>query len=216
MGRLGLFFRSTAHYHVMPSCSWLLHVMTTSCLSQELQEKLDKAKQRREKKAKEKSLEQDAGRKRKRASGIGASVLEVGVDAVYQPKTKETRAAYEALLGFIQQQFGDQPQDILRGAADEVLAVMNNDELKAPAKQKEVEGLLNAMPEAKYTQLAAICRLITDFGQDSKAVATGEDGEGALDDDIGVAVEFDEDSEEEESDLDEVQVRSQDTLVVRA
>ena len=64
------------------------------------------------------------------------------------------------------------------------------------------------MPEARYTQLTAICRLITDFSQDSAAVATGEEGDGALDDDIGVAVEFDEDSEEEESDLDEIQVHS--------
>jgi pre-mRNA-splicing helicase BRR2 len=46
---------------------------------------------------------------------------------LYRPKTKETREAYELLLALIHQQFGDQPADVLRGAADEVLAVIKNE-----------------------------------------------------------------------------------------
>ncbi len=53
--------------------------------------------------------------------------LEAG--AFYQPKTQGTRDAYDALLANIQTQFGDQPHDVLRGAADEVLAVLKNDYL---------------------------------------------------------------------------------------
>ena len=45
----------------------------------------------------------------------------------YRPRTQETRAAYEAILAFIREQFGDQPQDVLKGAADEVLAVLKDD-----------------------------------------------------------------------------------------
>jgi pre-mRNA-splicing helicase BRR2 len=45
---------------------------------------------------------------------------------LYRPRTKETRAAYEALLNTIHATFGDQPADVLRGAADEVLAVLKN------------------------------------------------------------------------------------------
>ena len=45
----------------------------------------------------------------------------------YRPRTQETRAAYEAVLSFIREQFGDQPQDVLKGAADEILAVLKDD-----------------------------------------------------------------------------------------
>lgn len=51
----------------------------------------------------------------------------------YQPRTAATRDAYEAMLGMIQGQFGDQPHDILCGAADEVLAVLKNDHLTVSA-----------------------------------------------------------------------------------
>lgn len=51
-------------------------------------------------------------RKKSRGGGGagGGSVLTAEADGSYRPKTRETRAAYEALLGMIQGQFGDQPQ----------------------------------------------------------------------------------------------------------
>ena len=52
----------------------------------------------------------------------GATLLSEGIDEmvgiVYRPKTQETRQTYEVLLSFIQEAIGDQPRDILRGAAD--------------------------------------------------------------------------------------------------
>lgn len=61
--------------------------------------------------------------------GAGPSVMDLEAGAFYQPKTQGTRDAYDALLANIQTQFGDQPHDVLRGAADEVLAVLKNDYL---------------------------------------------------------------------------------------
>ena len=58
------------------------------------------------------------------------TVLEVEQQGAYRPKTKETRAAYEAMLSFIQGKFGDQPADVLRGAADEILATLKNDRMR--------------------------------------------------------------------------------------
>ena len=46
----------------------------------------------------------------------------------YRPKTRDTRAAYEGLLSFVQACLGDQPQDVLRGATDEVLALVKDGE----------------------------------------------------------------------------------------
>lgn len=53
-------------------------------------------------------------------------MLDLDTAGLYRPRTKETRAAYEALLNTIHATFGDQPADVLRGAADEVLAVLKN------------------------------------------------------------------------------------------
>lgn len=67
--------------------------------------------------------------------GGGGTVLDLDAAGSYRPATKETRAAYEALLAMVQGQFGDQPADVLRGAAEEVLAVLKNDHMKArPAR----------------------------------------------------------------------------------
>lgn len=64
------------------------------------------------------------------------------VGIIYRPKTQETRQTYEVLLSFLQEALGDQPRDILCGAADEVLAVLKNDRLKEKEKKKETETLL--------------------------------------------------------------------------
>lgn len=61
--------------------------------------------------------------------GAGPSVMDLEAGGFYQPRTAGTRDAYEALLSMIQAQFGDQPHDVLRGAADEVLAVLKNDRM---------------------------------------------------------------------------------------
>ena len=66
-----------------------------------------------------------------RAQAGAATVLELDAAGSYRPATRETRAAYEALLAVVQAQFGDQPADILRGAAEEVLAVLKNEHMKA-------------------------------------------------------------------------------------
>ncbi|GKC43010.1 hypothetical protein Tco_1060732 [Tanacetum coccineum] len=120
------------------------------------------------------------------------SVLTSTEEGVYQPKTKETRAVYEAMLSVIQQRLGGQPLNIVSGATDEILAVLNNDTLKNPDKKKDIEKLLNPIPGQVFDQLVSIGRLIIDF-QDGGGDADGNNvvnGEDALVDDVGVAVEF--------------------------
>ncbi|KAF5455565.1 hypothetical protein F2P56_025126 [Juglans regia] len=171
----------------------------------ELDEKLQKAK--RKKKERDPLAEPAPGRQSKRRRLQEESVLTSSEEGVYQPKTKETRAAYEAMLSVIQQQLGGQPLSIVSGAADEILAVLKNDILKNPDKKKEIEKLLNPIPNPVFDQLVSIGRLITDYqdGGDASGPAAAN-GDDALDDDVGVAVEFEENEEEdEESDLDMVQ-----------
>ncbi|KAL0361936.1 UNVERIFIED_CONTAM: DExH-box ATP-dependent RNA helicase DExH12 [Sesamum radiatum] len=84
----------------------------------ELEEKLKKSKK---KKDREPVFDAAPPRSKKRRLQE-ESVLTSSDEGVYQPKTKETRAAYEAMLSVIQQQLGGQPLNIVSGAADEILA----------------------------------------------------------------------------------------------
>ncbi|KAK4376103.1 hypothetical protein RND71_006780 [Anisodus tanguticus] len=168
----------------------------------ELDEKLQKARKKKEREP----LVSEPTRQSKKRRLQEESVLTSSEEGVYQPKTKETRAAYEAMLSLIQQQLGGQPLNIVSGAADEMLAVLKNDNFKNPEKKKEIEKLLNSISNQMFDQLVSIGRLITDYqnGGDASASAAA-DGVEALDDDVGVAVEFEEnEEEEEESDLDVV------------
>ena len=132
----------------------------------------------------------------------GGSVLaSVSEPGSYRPKTEPTRAAYEQLLHFLSSFMGEQPADILRGAADEILAVLKDDTLQGPAKQKACEGLLSTMQEERMAELVQIGNKITDFYIEDDTGAAGE----AMDENLGVSVVFDEDEEEEEDgDVDEL------------
>ena len=70
---------------------------------------------------------------------------------------------------------------------------------QAPEKQKECEELLGPMGN-KFDHLAAVARLINDYTNPDAADEgpRGQGDEGALDKDIGVAVEFERDSDEDE------------------
>ena len=60
----------------------------------------------------------------------------------YRPKTRESRAAYEEILSFIQICLGDQPQDILLGAAEEVLSLLKDQKLRDPERHREIEKII--------------------------------------------------------------------------
>lgn len=63
----------------------------------------------------DKALERAKKAKQEQSTVLG---LAEDIDA-YRPRSKETREAYEDMLSIISTQLGDQPHDILRGAADE-------------------------------------------------------------------------------------------------
>lgn len=167
----------------------------------DLEDRLKKSK-----KKKERDIEPEGKKDNKRRRIQEESVLSLADEGVYKPRTKETLAAYENLLSVIQQQFGGQPQDVLAGAADEVLSVLKNEKIKNPEKKKEIEKLLNPISNQLFDQLVSLGRLITDYqdGGDALGSSAANGNDEALDDDIGVAVEFEEDEEEEESDYDQV------------
>ncbi|KAF1790109.1 P-loop containing nucleoside triphosphate hydrolase [Phytophthora cactorum] len=133
--------------------------------------------------------------------------------AAYRPKNPASQEAYEQILSVVAQQLGAQPGEILAGAAEEVLAILKNDNYRDDEKHKEVQKLLKTIPTHTFSQLVAAGKRVTDFfpengekkageeeGEDAAAVESDEE----VDKEMGVAVVFDDEDEEEESDLDEV------------
>lgn len=141
----------------------------------------------------------------------GATLLSEGIDEmvgiVYRPKTQETRQTYEVLLSFIQEALGDQPRDILCGAADEILAVLKNDRLKEREKKKEIDNLLSAVAEERFALLVNLGKKITDFGTDAAATLGGGGGGGVadggeqIDETYGINVQFEESEAESDEDV---------------
>ncbi|XP_037076641.1 LOW QUALITY PROTEIN: putative U5 small nuclear ribonucleoprotein 200 kDa helicase, partial [Pollicipes pollicipes] len=126
----------------------------------------------------------------------GTTLLSEGVEEMvgiyYRPKTQETRHTYEVLLSFIQEAIGDQPRDVLCGAADEVLTVLKNDRMKDKERKKETEGLLGPLAEERFALLVNLGKKITDFGTEVKSTAAADQ----LDDTYGVNVQFEESEDE--------------------
>lgn len=161
------------------------------------------------------------GRKRERGGGAASSaagprskahrvdagldVLNAEVDAVYRPQTRDTKRAYEALLSIIQTQMGDKPHDVLRSAADEVLAILKEDDTRIKAKKRELEQLFGSsrgMGEDAFGRFINVAKRITDYSASAGGAGDGDQDDGAGagggDDEIEVPVVFDADDEEDE------------------
>ncbi|KAJ8939591.1 hypothetical protein NQ318_010598, partial [Aromia moschata] len=155
-----------------------------------------KAEERKVKRQKRDEAQYDFARMK------GATLLSEGVDEmvgiIYRPKTQETRQTYEVLLSFLQEALGDQPRDILCGAADEVLQVLKNERLKEREKKKETETLLGPIADERFALLVNLGKKITDFGNEENKVSTGEEN---IDETYGINVQFEESEEEDDEDM---------------
>lgn len=134
----------------------------------------------------------------------GATLLSEGIDEmvgiVYRPKTQETRQTYEVMLSFIQEALGDQPRDILCGAADEILAVLKNDKLKDRERKRDIDSLLGGVTEERFALLVNLGKKITDFGTDAIGALGAVEGD-QIDDTYGINVQFEESEVESDEDM---------------
>ncbi|XP_055327556.1 U5 small nuclear ribonucleoprotein 200 kDa helicase-like [Paramacrobiotus metropolitanus] len=133
----------------------------------------------------------------------GASILsaysEATTGANYRPRTLETRQTYEVMLQFIQSALGDQPRDILCGAADEILDTLKNDKLKDRERKRDVESLIGPLPEERFAVLVNLGKKITDYGGPTEAHAALMDE--SVDDTTAVNVQIEESEDEDDEDI---------------
>ena len=150
--------------------------------------------------------ERTARRKQEAASFGYADILEATQDVeglTYRPRTAETRDVYELILSTVHFALGDQAQDVVRSAADTVLETLKSENMKDFDKKKDVEEVLGPVTGETFSQLINLSKKITDYGAEDETMADPdmERKDAEIDDEVGVAVVFDE--EEQESDEEE-------------
>ncbi|GIX62066.1 U5 small nuclear ribonucleoprotein-specific helicase [Babesia caballi] len=126
----------------------------------------------------------------------GESVLSVDItdSGHYVPSSVATRNKYEEILNLLQETLVDQPEEVLKGAFDEVMQHLRSPGLKAEERRKLCEEILGPVGDDLFYRLYHTAKELVDF-------STGEqprESADVTDDPAGIAVVFDEDDEEEE------------------
>lgn len=117
----------------------------------------------------------------------------------YRPRTTETREVYELILSSVHQALGDQTDETVRSATDIVLETLKG-ELKDFDKKKEISEIIGEISNEQFSQLINLSKKITDYKPEDEAERDpdSEKKEAEIDDEVGVAVVFDEEEEENE------------------
>ncbi|KAF9442122.1 hypothetical protein P691DRAFT_790014, partial [Macrolepiota fuliginosa MF-IS2] len=144
--------------------------------------------------------------RRKAEAGFGyTDIIEATQEVeglTYRPRTAETREVYELMLSTVHTALGDQAQDVVRSAADTVLESLKNESLKDFDKKREIEQVLGTISNDQFSQLLSLSKKVTDYHADDEVMADPdmERKDAEIDDEVGVAVVFDEEEQEEEDD----------------
>ena len=163
-------------------------------------------------------------RKRKRGEPTqlrGAGILSAADALVeglkYRPRTPATRQTYDLILTTTANNLGDVPHEVVRSAADAILELLKDEDMKDFDKKKEIDDLLGiSLGPKEFNELVNLGKKITDYdGQDEDV---NMDGDGAvnaedgaeLDEKQGVAVVFDESDEDDEGVVRTYEVRDDD------
>lgn len=168
-------------------------------------------------KKKKKAAIQDGEKPQKRraaeTSNFGyTDIIEATQDVeglTYRPRTAETREIYELILGIVHRSLGDQAQDIIRSAADTVLETLKTDSLKDFDKKKDIESVVGSLTGDTFSQLVNLSKKITDYGGDDDMQVDPdiERQDAEIDDEVGVAVVFEDEEEQDEEDEEGYEIR---------
>jgi pre-mRNA-splicing helicase BRR2 len=161
---------------------------------------------------------------RKRKRGEPAQLRGTGIlsaaDALvegirYRPRTPATRQTYDLIVTTVASSLGDVSHEVVRSAADAVLEYLKDDDMKDFDKKKNIDDLLGeSMNPKQFNELVNLGKKITDYeaqDEDEDMDDGNNMGDGAdIDDRQGVAVVFDDNSEDEEEGqmLDEIRDES--------
>jgi len=150
-----------------------------------------------EKKAQTQALNEKKRARVEADKGLNIMNVDITEDLIYRPKTKENRLVYDQLITSINRILEDEPQDVLRGITDEVLACLKLEEKKDTDKKEDIEVMLRKKlsPEV-FNMLLEISKQINDYTPEEQNVI------GARDEEIEIAVDLDENRRDDDDDED--------------
>lgn len=150
-----------------------------------------------------------------RGTGILSAADALVEDLKYRPRTPATRQTYDLILTTTANNLGDVPHEVVRSAADAILEILKDENMKDFDKKKEIDDLLGlTMGSKEFNELVNLGKKITDYsGQDEDVNMDDEENaedDAELDEKQGVAVVFDEDEDDEEGGAQTFEVRDED------
>ena len=150
-----------------------------------------------------------------RGSGILSAADALVEGLKYRPKTPATRQTYDLILTTTANNLGDVPHEVVRSAADAILEILKDENMKDFDKKKDIDDLLGlTMGSKEFNELVNLGKKITDYeGQDEDVNMDDEDAreDGAeLDEKQGVAVVFDDEQDDDEGGAQTFEVRDED------
>lgn len=127
-------------------------------------------------------------------------------DLRYRPRSDATRNTYNHIVTTVGKHLGDVSGQIIVSATDVVIETLKNEEMKDFDKKKEVDDVLGiSMGPKEFNELVNLGKRITDFDnqdqdENQKRESNGAPAanEAALDEDEGVAIDFNIGAEEDE------------------
>ena len=150
-----------------------------------------------------------------RGTGILSAADALVEGLKYRPRTPATRQTYDLILTTTANNLGDVPHEVVRSAADAILEILKDENMKDFDKKKEIDDLLGlTMGSKEFNELVNLGKKITDYsGQDEDENMDDEENaedEAELDEKQGVAVVFDEDEEDDEGGAQTFEIRDED------
>ena len=174
--------------------------------------------QKKKKAKKQQASEDNQGRRADNIgiSSVGQSILESDNLTGYQPTTQTARAAYETILTTIGSKIflGNQSPSVLRDAAEEVIQILKDSNLRDPERHDQISRLLTGkaasssrsgggMGSEKYAEFVRLGKRLDDYDEQTKGGGDGSEGDSnnqknRVDDEMGVAVVFDDSDDDDE------------------
>ncbi len=88
--------------------------------------------------------------------------------------------------------------DTIKGAADEVLAILKMERFNDRQRKEEIEGLLDKMSDETFNEMTIIAQNLIDYNSEETGFGQHKHGGGMQGENIEVNVEFDKEEESDE------------------
>ncbi|KAJ5078160.1 u5 small nuclear ribonucleoprotein helicase [Anaeramoeba ignava] len=163
---------------------------------QQLKEKIDQIRKKREQRKK---------KERELSIRFGGNIISLEKDVtIYYPKTRETEIEYEKMLAIISKHLTDVPDDVIKRSAHDILLILKNPEFAELQRKNGLNELIPDFSDEEIGLLTSISKNLIDFTFEEQVYKKDDQI-----DTIGVPLEISDSSEDENVDLNDEIISSE-------